>query len=175
MNGAIYLGRQDQIGSIAAGKNADLVLIKGDPATRISDIEKVEMVFKDGVDYDSRKPVDSTKGRYGPILTVIGRTQAWPKSTANSGCLSITSDGFRPRSGSTHKSALRARRILGGGRELDSDREAAKLHMGYAAVRISSKLNGGTSRFAILDAYGGIHCWALAIRADRWPATPPAC
>jgi imidazolonepropionase-like amidohydrolase len=65
LNGAIYLGRQDQIGSIAAGKNADLVLIKGDPATRISDIENVEMVFKDGVGYDSRKLIDSVKGRYG--------------------------------------------------------------------------------------------------------------
>ena len=65
MNGAIYLGRQDQIGSIAAGKNADLVLIKGDPATRISDIENVEMVFKDGVGYDSQKLIDSVKGRYG--------------------------------------------------------------------------------------------------------------
>ena len=65
MNGAIYLGRQDQIGSIAIGKNADLVLIKGDPATRISDIENVEIVFKDGVGYDSQKLVDSAQGRYG--------------------------------------------------------------------------------------------------------------
>lgn len=65
MNGAIYLGRQDQIGSIAVGKNADLVLIKGDPATRVGDIENVEMVFKDGVGYDSQKLVDSVKGRYG--------------------------------------------------------------------------------------------------------------
>jgi imidazolonepropionase-like amidohydrolase len=65
MNGAIYLGRQDQIGSIAAGKNADLVLIKGNPAARISDIQNVEMVFKDGVGYDSQKLIDSVKGRYG--------------------------------------------------------------------------------------------------------------
>lgn len=65
MNGAIYLGKQDQVGSIAVGKNADIVLIKGDPATRISDIENVEMVFKDGVGYDSQKLIDSIKGRYG--------------------------------------------------------------------------------------------------------------
>ncbi len=65
LNGAIYLGRQDQIGSIATGKNADLMVIKGDPATRISDIENVEMVFKDGVGYDSQKLLDSVKGRYG--------------------------------------------------------------------------------------------------------------
>lgn len=65
LNGAIFLGRQDQIGSIAAGKNADLVVIKGDPATRITDIENVEIVFKDGAGYDPRKLLDTVKGRYG--------------------------------------------------------------------------------------------------------------
>jgi len=65
LNGAIYLGRDKQIGSIAAGKNADIVVIKGDPTKQISDIEKVEIVFKDGVGYDSQKLLDSVKGRYG--------------------------------------------------------------------------------------------------------------
>jgi hypothetical protein len=65
LNGAIYLGKQDQIGTIAAGKNADLIVIKGDPASHISDIENVEIVFKDGVGYDSQKLIDSVKGRYG--------------------------------------------------------------------------------------------------------------
>lgn len=65
LNGATYLGRQDQIGSIAAGKNADLVVIKGDPSTHIADIENIEIVFKDGVGYDSQKLADSAKGRYG--------------------------------------------------------------------------------------------------------------
>jgi len=64
-NGAVYLGRQNQIGSIAAGKNADLVVIKGDPSTKISDVENVEIVFKDGVGYDSQKLLESVKGRYG--------------------------------------------------------------------------------------------------------------
>jgi imidazolonepropionase-like amidohydrolase len=65
LNGATYLGRQDQIGSITAGKNADLVVIKGDPATHIHDVENVEIVFKDGVGYDSQKLLDSVRGRYG--------------------------------------------------------------------------------------------------------------
>jgi hypothetical protein len=65
LNGAIYLGKQDQIGTIASGKNADLVVIKGDPSTHISDIENVEIVFKDGVGHDSQKLIDSVKGRYG--------------------------------------------------------------------------------------------------------------
>lgn len=65
LNGAIFLGRQDRIGSIAVGKNADLVVVRGDPAARIADIEHVEIVFKDGIGYDTRKLLDSVKGRYG--------------------------------------------------------------------------------------------------------------
>jgi hypothetical protein len=65
LNGATYMGKQDQIGTIAVGKNADLVVIKGDPASHISDIENVEIVFKDGIGYDSQKLIDSVKGRYG--------------------------------------------------------------------------------------------------------------
>ncbi len=65
LDGAIYLGRQDQIGSIAVGKNADLVVVKGNPAEHIADVENVEIVFKDGVGYDSEKLLDSVKGRYG--------------------------------------------------------------------------------------------------------------
>jgi len=65
LNGAIFLGRQDQIGSIAVGKNADLVVMNGDPAARIVDIENVEIVFKDGFGYDTKKLLDSVKGHYG--------------------------------------------------------------------------------------------------------------
>jgi hypothetical protein len=65
LNGAIYMGKDKTIGSIAVGKNADLVVVKGDPSTRIEDIENVEIVFKDGVGYDSVKLLESVKGRYG--------------------------------------------------------------------------------------------------------------
>jgi len=65
LNGATYLGQQDHIGSIAAGKQADLVLIKGDPSKKIEDIENVETVFKDGVGYDSKKLIDSVRGQVG--------------------------------------------------------------------------------------------------------------
>jgi hypothetical protein len=65
LNGAQYLGRDRQIGSIAAGKNADLVVVKGDPSSRIDDIENVVLVFKDGVGFDSAKLLESVKGRYG--------------------------------------------------------------------------------------------------------------
>ena len=65
MNGATYLGQQDHIGSVTVGKQADLVLIKGDPSKKIEDIENVETVFKDGVGYDSQKLIQSVKGQVG--------------------------------------------------------------------------------------------------------------
>jgi hypothetical protein len=64
-NGAQYLSQQDRIGTLAPGKQADLVLIKGDPSKRIDDIENVETVFKAGVGYDSRKLIDSVRGQVG--------------------------------------------------------------------------------------------------------------
>lgn len=64
-NGALYLGRQDQIGTLAPGKQADLVLIKGDPSKRIEEIENVETVFKAGIGYDSKKLIDSVRGQVG--------------------------------------------------------------------------------------------------------------
>ncbi len=64
-NGAKLLGMDDQIGSIAPGKQADLVVIDGNPASRIADIEKVELVFKDGVGYDPAKLIESVRGQVG--------------------------------------------------------------------------------------------------------------
>jgi hypothetical protein len=64
-NGAQFLGESDRIGSIAAGKQADLVVIKGDPSRKIEDIENVETVFKDGIGYDSAKLIESVRGVVG--------------------------------------------------------------------------------------------------------------
>jgi imidazolonepropionase-like amidohydrolase len=64
-NGAQYLGELDHIGTIAAGKQADLVVIKGDPSKKIEDLENVETVFKDGVGYDSTKLIESVRGVVG--------------------------------------------------------------------------------------------------------------
>jgi enamidase len=65
LNGATYLGRGALTGSIAAGKQADLVVLDGDPSTTISDIRKVSTVFKQGVGYDPRKLIASVTGRVG--------------------------------------------------------------------------------------------------------------
>jgi hypothetical protein len=64
-NGATFLGRQDQIGTLAPGKQADIVLIKGDPSQHIADIENVETVFKNGVGYDSAKLIESVRHQVG--------------------------------------------------------------------------------------------------------------
>jgi imidazolonepropionase-like amidohydrolase len=64
-NGAKFLGRDSQVGSIAAGKQADLMVVKGDPSKNIFDLENVEIVFKDGIGYDSQKLIDSVQGLVG--------------------------------------------------------------------------------------------------------------
>lgn len=65
LNGAKLLGEDSRIGSIAVGKQADLMIVKGNPATKITDIENVEIVFKDGVGYDSEKLIQSAQGLVG--------------------------------------------------------------------------------------------------------------
>jgi enamidase len=65
LNGARYLGREARIGSLVAGKQADLVVLNGDPSASIADVRKVDMVFKQGVGYDPAKLVASVSGRVG--------------------------------------------------------------------------------------------------------------
>jgi enamidase len=65
LNGAIYLGRDDRVGSIAVGKQADLVVVNGNPAANIADVRNVQLVFKQGVGYDPKRLIDSVRGRAG--------------------------------------------------------------------------------------------------------------
>ena len=64
-NGANFLGEGAKIGTLKAGKQADITVVKGDPTTAIADIENVELVFKDGKGYDPKKLIDSVKGLVG--------------------------------------------------------------------------------------------------------------
>lgn len=64
-NGAEFLGEGARIGTLKAGKLADIVVINGDPSQKIAEIENVEFVFKDGVAYDSRKLIESVRGAVG--------------------------------------------------------------------------------------------------------------
>ena len=65
LNGATYLGRMARVGSIAVGKQADLVVIAGDPSTTIADVRKVETVFKQGIGFDPGKLIASVSGKVG--------------------------------------------------------------------------------------------------------------
>ena len=65
LNGAKFLGEDARIGSVAVGKQADLMVVKGNPAATIADIENVEIVFKDGVGYNSEKLIQSVQGLVG--------------------------------------------------------------------------------------------------------------
>jgi imidazolonepropionase-like amidohydrolase len=65
LNGAKYLGRDATIGSIAVGKQADLVVLNGDPSKTIADVRNVETVFKKGVGFDPQKLIASVTGKVG--------------------------------------------------------------------------------------------------------------
>ena len=64
-NGATFLGESERIGTVAAGKQADLVLLDGDLAKDITTIERPEVVFKAGTGYDSGAIYQSLRGKVG--------------------------------------------------------------------------------------------------------------
>ena len=65
LNGATFLGEADRIGTLAAGKQADIVIVRGDPASNITAIREVKLVFKDGTGYDPTKLIESVRGLVG--------------------------------------------------------------------------------------------------------------
>jgi len=64
-NAALYLDRQDEIGSVSVGKRADLVLIDGNLAEEVGKIREMSVVFKNGIGYDVRSLVNATKNVVG--------------------------------------------------------------------------------------------------------------
>jgi imidazolonepropionase-like amidohydrolase len=64
-NGATWLGEDSHVGTIVVGKAADLVVVDGNPAAHIADVEKVDTVFKDGIGYDPQKLIESVRGLMG--------------------------------------------------------------------------------------------------------------
>ena len=65
LNGAKYLGRDARVGTIAAGKQADLVVVNGDPSKTIADIRNIETVFRMGIGFDPAKLIASVTGKAG--------------------------------------------------------------------------------------------------------------
>ena len=64
-NGADFLHETSRLGSIQEGRQADLVLVRGNPSEHIADIRKVETVFKNGVGYDPDALIAATEGSIG--------------------------------------------------------------------------------------------------------------
>lgn len=65
LNGARVLGVADELGSIAVGKTADIVVIEGDPTAAGGHLREVKLVFKDGVGYDSARLIEAVEGMAG--------------------------------------------------------------------------------------------------------------
>jgi imidazolonepropionase-like amidohydrolase len=65
LNAARYLGIDNETGTVAVGKKADLVLINGDIEKDMLNMRKTEIVFKNGTGFDSQKLFDSVKGLVG--------------------------------------------------------------------------------------------------------------
>jgi imidazolonepropionase-like amidohydrolase len=64
------MSRDRDLGSIAPGKLADVILVDGDPAASISDIRRVTTVVKDGVVYEVPE-LDRALG-IAPLATTTG-------------------------------------------------------------------------------------------------------
>jgi imidazolonepropionase-like amidohydrolase len=65
MNAATYEGRANKVGSLAVGKQADVVLINGDPAVKPREMRNIEVVFKEGYGYDPKRLIDAVRGKAG--------------------------------------------------------------------------------------------------------------
>jgi len=65
-NGAKFLGESERIGTIERGKQADLVVLRGDLASDVNAIRHVEVVFKDGVGLNPGPLIEAEQGRVGP-------------------------------------------------------------------------------------------------------------
>ncbi len=52
-NGAHYLGRDQDVGTLAVGKRADLVVLDGDPMKDTTAVEHMPLVFKNGIGYNT--------------------------------------------------------------------------------------------------------------------------
>ena len=64
-NGARYLGQESRIGTLAVGRQVDVVVVDGDPSRAIADVRKVSLVFRRGVGFDPRKLIQSVTGKVG--------------------------------------------------------------------------------------------------------------
>lgn len=67
LNGALFLGRDKDIGSIEVGKRADLVLVHGSLGSSPAAIDHIETTFKAGKGYDRKAILEAYKGKLGGV------------------------------------------------------------------------------------------------------------
>lgn len=65
LNGATFLGIADRTGTVTTGKEADLIVVRGDPSARIEDIRNVRYVFSNGAGYDPARLATAARGWVG--------------------------------------------------------------------------------------------------------------
>jgi imidazolonepropionase-like amidohydrolase len=65
LEGAKFLGVDDRVGSIARGKEADLLIVRGDPSTNIQDLSNVSHVFANGKLHDPQALLSAVIGQVG--------------------------------------------------------------------------------------------------------------
>jgi imidazolonepropionase-like amidohydrolase len=65
LNGAVYLGRDKDVGSLEKGKRADIAIVEGDPAKDANALDHMPLVFKAGVGYRADAIIESLKGQVG--------------------------------------------------------------------------------------------------------------
>ena len=65
LNGAQFLGRDKDIGSLAVGKRADILLVDGDPMKDAAAVENIHFVFKKGIGYASDAIFAAMRGQVG--------------------------------------------------------------------------------------------------------------
>jgi enamidase len=65
LNGAHYLGRDRDVGTLAVGKRADIAVVTGDPMKNAAAIQTMPLIFKKGVGYDSKAIFEAMKGQSG--------------------------------------------------------------------------------------------------------------
>jgi imidazolonepropionase-like amidohydrolase len=65
INGARAMGVSDKLGTLEAGKLADLFVITGNPLTNIKNTRNVQMVMKSGFIYDPKELLAQAEGKIG--------------------------------------------------------------------------------------------------------------
>lgn len=65
LEGARFLRIDDRTGSVTAGKEADLLVVRGAPNQTIDAIDDIEIIFTNGIAYEPQMLLAGTKGQVG--------------------------------------------------------------------------------------------------------------